>query len=257
MPEITIPANLPSVEQKLLRSFVAGLQLTFADRLESAVLYGSAARGRYIQKRSNLNTLVILQSVHLGELETYLAVRKKIEKPPLLPPLLLDHNHIRSSVDVFPIEFLDMQKHHVTLCGADPFTDLTIDRKSLRAQCERELKGKLLRLRQVFLEAGHHWLGLEQLLTGSFASLRPTLAALVYLASGTYPQDETALLTEVAATYKVVGDGLRRVAGLKTEKPHRDRSKYQALFADYLNILTELCGKVDTMGHVKTSGHEL
>ena len=60
---------------------------------------------------------------------------------------------MNQSSDVFPIEFLDIRTTHVILHGTDPLADLEIRRDHLRLQCERELREKLMRLREGYVEA--------------------------------------------------------------------------------------------------------
>ena len=69
-------------------------------------------------------------------------------------PLFLTESYISSSLDSFPIEFLNMQKSYQVVFGEDVLQELVFDKHHLRLQCEKELKGKLLQLRQGFLESG-------------------------------------------------------------------------------------------------------
>ena len=51
---------------------------------------------------------------------------------------------IAESADVFPIEFLDIQRSHVLLHGDNPLTGVEIHGVHLRLQCERELREKMV-----------------------------------------------------------------------------------------------------------------
>jgi len=65
---------------------------------------------------------------------------------------LLTEQEITSSMDCFVIEFLDIQRQNRVLYGKDVISGITIDRyrtaSLYRTQVERDLRSKLLRLRQ-------------------------------------------------------------------------------------------------------------
>jgi hypothetical protein len=69
-------------------------------------------------------------------------------------PLILDRRFLSSAVDVFPMEFYDIREGHRLLFGEDVFSTLPINDEHLRYQCEHEARGKLLRLRELYLEIG-------------------------------------------------------------------------------------------------------
>jgi hypothetical protein len=57
-------------------------------------------------------------------------------------------HEVETSTDCFAIEFHDIREHHRILYGADVVSGLTVDTRFYRGQVERELRAKLLRLRQ-------------------------------------------------------------------------------------------------------------
>ena len=86
-------------------------------------------------------------------------------------PLVLTPAYIRSSVDVFPIEFLDIKENSILLTGVDLLKEIAIDLSRLREQCEREIKGQLVRFRGSFLEVEGDRKGMEQLVIKAISSL--------------------------------------------------------------------------------------
>src|SRR5690606_15812374 len=55
--------------------------------------------------------------------------------------------------DVFAIELTDMRDAHVILHGRDPLAELEVNPSDLRLQVEREIRGKLVQLREGMLIA--------------------------------------------------------------------------------------------------------
>ncbi len=134
--------------QEQLSQLMERLKAAFADRLVSAILYGSAAMDDWNEHSSDLNVLCVLSRLspqELGQSEPIFHWWRDKGNP---PPLLLTEEEVRASTDCFPIEFHDMQEHRRVLYGKDVIADLEIDRSFYRAQVEHELRAKQIRLRQ-------------------------------------------------------------------------------------------------------------
>jgi len=58
---------------------------------------------------------------------------------------------IDSSLDTFPIEFLNIKRNYTVVFGEDILEGLAFEKEFIRMQCERELKGKLLLLRAEYV----------------------------------------------------------------------------------------------------------
>jgi predicted nucleotidyltransferase len=117
----------------------------------SAVLHGSVVRGEYVEGWSDVNLLLVLESATpdvLGALTTPFAFWAKADQP---PPLLLSRPEWRRAADVFPVEITDIRGAYTVLRGDDPLADVSVRPADLRAALERDLRGRLLRLRQGFV----------------------------------------------------------------------------------------------------------
>jgi len=56
-----------------------------------------------------------------------------------------------ASTDVFPLEFLEIQKSHVLLCGEDIVRSITLDASRVRLQCEFYFRSTLLKVRKAIV----------------------------------------------------------------------------------------------------------
>jgi hypothetical protein len=133
---------------KRLAKLVERLQTAYGERLESVVLYGSAAGGDHHARFSDLNVLCVLTEITPRELAAGEDVFRWWREQGSPSPLLLTPAELASSTDCFAIEFTDIKCQHVLLFGKDMVTDLVIDHCFYRAQVEHDLRAKLLRLRQ-------------------------------------------------------------------------------------------------------------
>jgi len=120
----------------------------------SAVLYGSLVRGEYLEGWSDVNLLLVLESASpevLRSLGTAFGGWARSHHP---PPLLLSRSEWRRAADVFPVEITDIRGAYRLLRGEDPLVEVAVERRELRSALERDLRGRLLRLRQGFVSLG-------------------------------------------------------------------------------------------------------
>ena len=120
----------------------------------SAVLYGSAARGDWIPGRSDVNVLLLVDDTSPAALRRLTPAVTAWHTRGFAPPLIMGRDEWERSGDVFPIEITDMRVAHRVLCGADPVAGMTVDPDDLREAVEKELRGKLVRLRQAYVRFG-------------------------------------------------------------------------------------------------------
>jgi hypothetical protein len=165
-----------------LGELVGRLKEAAGKNLESVVLYGSGATGKYRPGTSDLNVLCTLVTMDLHELQLLAPVVHwwtHEEKEPA--PLFFLAEELQRSTDVFAIESLDLKRAHRVLFGIDPVASLEIPMNLHRVQVERDLRLLLLRLRQHALLAGKNELEftttLKKTASGALTLLRHTLMA--------------------------------------------------------------------------------
>ena len=183
-----------ALQRPELRGFVDGLAGALGSRLEAVVLYGSAARGDYRQGASDLNVAVVVVALDTATLEALTRPILEWVKAKQTPPRLLTRGLLAASLDVFPLEILDLRTHHVALHGSDPFAGLVIRTEALRVQCERELREKLMRLREGYVTAHVTKGGLRALLVDSYTSFIALFRGCLQLLGAAVPRsaDDTA-----------------------------------------------------------------
>lgn len=131
--------------REVARQFSASVRGVLEDRLESVVLYGSVARGEYIDGVSDINVMVLLDDIGARSLSALAPVVRSYRKK-RVHPIVVEHREWARAADVFAIELTEMQEWHDLLHGRDPLIGLLVQPSLLRLQAERELRGKLLQL---------------------------------------------------------------------------------------------------------------
>ena len=137
-----------------LEELVRQLQLAYGAGLRSVVLFGSAVAGEHNPKKSDYNTLVIVDSLPLDKLRAVAAVSKAWAEDGNPPPMTFTSNEWRASADIFPMEYADILERHRVLFGTPPFEGIRVTPSDLRLQVEQQTMGKLLQLRQATMGAG-------------------------------------------------------------------------------------------------------
>jgi hypothetical protein len=239
-------SHLPEKSRDLVSKFTDKMVRALQDNLVSVVLYGSAAKGDFIEGKSDINTLLILQSVRAVDLNIINDNCKKFLKKGLATPLVFERDHVRTSLDTFPIEFSDMKNRHVLLFGADPFEKAEIDRKNLRYECEHEFKAMLVNLRRGFLQADGNRDALEALLAKSFSSALATCRGLLWLSGQAPPGDVPTLLAAVHNVYGANTSAIERVWRLRQGESGAT-ALLESIFDDYSRDITRLSTIVDRM----------
>ncbi len=123
-----------------------GIQSILGDNLVSAVLYGSAVQGLH-SPDSDLNVMVILKEVSLEQLSSLNKILIRGQKKARIAPVFWTDAELRTSADVFPVEFREIVQNHKVLYGADIIPGLTLHNQNLRHQIEFEMRVNLLKLR--------------------------------------------------------------------------------------------------------------
>jgi hypothetical protein len=145
----------------------------------SVALYGSAAGPDYVPGSSDLNLVVVLDRLEHDDLRSVRSHVAAWRKKGVATPLLLDRGFLANAADVFPMELHDIRAEHRLLFGEDVFGPLDVRDDHLRFQCEHEVRGKLLRLRELYLEADGSRRQLRALMLDSLKTFLIVMRSLV------------------------------------------------------------------------------
>ncbi len=164
----------------------------------SAVLYGSAARDEHLDDYSDLNVLLVAESLEPQVLQRLRAAIEPLRAHSRVPPLIFTLDEWRRSADVFPIEIVDMQVARRILAGPDPLERMAVAPDDLRRALEREFRGKLLRLRQAYALLDDQPGVLAETVVRSISVLAVLFRATLVLADGRAPVDTQQVMARAA-----------------------------------------------------------
>jgi len=208
----------------------------------SAVLHGSVARGEYVEGWSDVNLLLVLESAAPDVLEALTAPFARWARSGQVPPLLLSRPEWRRAADVFPIEITDIRSGYRVLRGSDPLAEVTVRAVELRAALERDLRGKLLRVRQGYMALAGDPGALAGLARDTVPSVAVLLRSLLTLAGAQVPP---ARADVVATAALVAGFDGRPLAEILKHLGDGNWTCTPAAFTGYLTAIEAAVRYVD------------
>ena len=232
--------NLKPVIIEKFKPFQDEILRGYNDNIHSITLTGSALTDDFVPGKSDINSVVVLAEMDLKFLELLSALGKKYQKKRIAAPLIMTPEYIMNSLDVFPIEFLNIKLLHKTLFGENLFQDLKINRVDLRLQCERELKVRLIGLRQGYISCLGNSKMLMEMFIDSFSGYVPLFKGIILLLGKKPPvtsQDAIAVLEEVSGVNTRVFD---TILTQKKQKTKLMMGQLNTIFQDYYAAIEKL-----------------
>ncbi len=237
---------MDSDKEKVLNELVERMRKVAGTNLQSVILYGSAAAGDYVSDHSDVNLLCLFGETSFATIQTIAPVIEWWGAQKHRPPLLLNVEEVKRSVDVFSIEFLDMRRNYRLLFGNDALKTLEIPMRWHRAQLEYELREKTILLRQRLLTVSGDNAKWDLLLHSlpAFGTLfRHSLIALGDLAPGSAREAASAL----AVKLNIEMSSFNQLLDIRERKTNRSSVKVDEIFARYLKLVQEVSSAVDHM----------
>lgn len=218
----------------------------FGNDLISVILYGSAVTEEYIPKKSDLNFLIVLSEEGIERLHLVYDPVSKWRKKRVSTPLFLTKAYIESSLDTFPIEFLNIKRNYELVFGEDILEGLSFEKESIRMQCERELKGKLLLLRERYVETRGKAIALKNLIANTLPDFIFIFKGLLYLLDREVPATKRETVSTVAKAFDLDQGLLLSLLQIKEGTLKPSLKEIDALFRKYLKEVRTLAILIDT-----------
>jgi predicted nucleotidyltransferase len=232
-----------------LADFVDDLRATHRDNLAAVILYGSAVTGDHVRSRSDYNILVALENIGPIDLrKAHAAVREWVRLGHPVP-VYFTVSELHDAADVFPIEFLGMERSRRVLYGKDVLAGLQFSNTNLRHQTEYELRSRLIGLRRSYIPASATVDGLKHLMAESISNFAALFAAVLLLKGSDPPVTKREIVARTAQLLGFDGRPFEKVLHIRennfTEK--LDELAANQLFGEYLAGIEKVVDAVDKM----------
>lgn len=241
-------ARIPHDPKEIFQDIIDDYKGLYSDDLKSIILYGSAAGRDYSPGRSDINFMIILSEEGIENLDKAFKTIARWKKRKVSTPLFLTRFYVNSSTDVFPIEYLNFKQNHALVYGEDILNELSFDKEYVRLQCEREIKGKLLLLRETFLESEGKAHVLKAIINDSLQAFVSIFGALLFIKDVKIPEDKLSIIKAVCETYGLNENIFSKLMDIKNRKIKPDREDLKKTFKEYLSEIRTLSKIVDKLG---------
>lgn len=212
----------------------------YKNKLHSIHVTGSALTEDFNPGVSDINSILVLNKMDLKFLEDFALLGKKFGKKQISSPLIMTPEYIFSSLDVFPVEFLTIKTLHKTVFGEDIFNDFEIKSADLRHQCERELKVRLIGLRQGYLSSTGNRKLLLDLFISSFSGYIPLFRGIIVLFGKPAPRENKEVLSTLQELSGVNTSVFRTVLKARKDKTKLSIEVLNLIFEDYYKAIEKL-----------------
>jgi len=234
-------------EEKLLNEFIQQMRTAAGENLLSVVLYGSAAEGEFHPQYSDLNLLCVLGDTSFASLAKISAAMEWWQSKKHHPPLVLTAQELKTSADVFSIEFVDMKQRYRVLHGEDVLRSLDVPLTMHRAQLEYELREKLFLLRQHLLLAAEREKELWEVMLHSLSSFT-TLFRHVLLEMGeTGRKHSREAVVELSKRVNFEPSAVVQLMDVRAQKLDRKQLRGAEVAGGFLEAIGKVLAAVDTM----------
>lgn len=240
----------PQAVLEAAHAWLRPVQAALGDEFLAAYLTGSVLRAGFDARRSRVNLLIVareLPSTGLDSLAS--AVASAIGRGSAVlvrfEPLFVTRRQIDSSLDVFPIEWLDIQEHHLLLEGVDFFETIEVPRANLRLQCEQELRGKHLRLRQEYLASAEQPERLRETLSRVASGFHTLFRTLLRLENEVPPASTEHLIERIAAVHGLDATALMGAYRIRHAEQAIPAEQVRAHFRGFLAEVEALISAID------------
>lgn len=224
--------------------FTETLKTACGENLLSSVLYGSAAAGDNIEGKSDFNLMLVLREAGLPALKAIAGASKAWLKKGNPPPLIFSRERLLASGDTFPIELSDMKDFHKVIYGEDPLPAMQIGKADLRLAVERELKGKLILLRESYLALGGGDKAANGLMTDSLSQFLVLCRAALRLHTDKVPASKLECAAKLREHAEYDAEIFKLVHQLK-KGGYAGPLDAETLFGRYLAAIDQLCAAAD------------
>jgi predicted nucleotidyltransferase len=227
-----------------IKKFSAELEKTFGANLKSFILYGSAATGEKF-KHSDINTLLVLEKIDTTVLKPAAKIIKKWVEGGQPVPLIFSRESLASSRDVFPVEFMDIKENHKVIFGEAVFDSITVEACNLRLEIERELKSKLIRMRQMYLASGGDKGRIKFLLIRSISGFTALLKGIIRLYGKKAPVLKREIIAAAPAEIALKQDVFNAIMAVKEGGKKISAEEADSLYNEYMSEVERIASVID------------
>ena len=229
------------------RRWLGPVRTALGPEFLSAYLTGSVLTQGFDPAHSRVNVTIIARTLPIAALDALAKALPPPGKPPRFEVLLLTRGQIEKSLDVFPIEWLEIKERHLLLEGEDVLAPIEVPRTWLRLQCEHELRGKHIQLRQAYVLSANQPAELQRVLQTSASSFAALFRTVLRLRGETPPAEPQRVVERVAEMFELDAQGLLSAHLVRYASRRHKPAEILPLYRRFLVEIERLIGAIDRL----------
>lgn len=160
---------------------------------------------------------------------------------------MLTPEYIQSALDSFPIEFMTMKQNYRVVYGEDILAAIEIQPRHLRLQCEREMRGKLLSLREGYLNTNGKSSMIKRLIKATIPAFSSIFSALLFLKDEELPESKRQIFMKTADVFNLDSKVFENILDLENKKPRLKKEQIYDLMQQYIEQVAKLTDITDKL----------
>lgn len=187
---------IPESLKNDIQNVVSDLKNKLGGDLKSIVLYGGLVKNELVKDTDRVSLMLVVSASGLNVLDNIAdaVIGKRAHQ---IQVTILTPAELQSSMDVFPIKFLDMKQDYEVLAGEDFVKGLEISRDNLRLRCEQEIKNLMLKFRRMYIYSRDNPEALKGILLRGYYSFLQSGDALAELKTGKTYRKEAEIIEAI------------------------------------------------------------
>ncbi|MBI2470780.1 MAG: hypothetical protein HYV59_06000 [Planctomycetes bacterium] len=238
-------SNIPAQTQTVIEPFLKDILANYKEDILSIYIIGSAVTKGFHPKYSDINTVIVVKGIKLPFYDFIAFLGKRYGKKRIRAPLIVTREYINRSLEVFPLEFLEMKLIHQLVYGEDVLKDIKLEKADIRLQCERELKGKLQHLCQGYVKAMGDKTALTDLFVASLSGYFPLFRGILFLYDHEIPKEKGDVLSALNECCDVDTNVFRNLMDIRAHNFYPHIEALKELFKNLYRVLDTITRKVD------------
>ena len=244
MKDIKLEELNPVVSNRIM-SFVEDILKGYDENIHSIHIVGSAVTPDFKEKSSVIHSVIILNKMDFGFIKFIASLGKKYKNRGIAAPLIMTPDYIEDSLDVFPMEFHDFRLIHRTVVGEDILDSLKINKSNLRLQCEREIKARLVGIRQNYISSLGDKKYLSDILSQSIIGCMPVIRAIVHLLGQEPPIKRHDAVRKFQELTSIEADILEKILAIRANVIKPSGEEIHHIFEQYYSVLERIGKFID------------
>ncbi len=138
-----------------LNTYVEQIKEKLGSRIKSVFIYGSAAKLKLEDLKSNVNVAIIVEDLSGDDLKECAKATSQWMRHKNPVPVFIPYAGWLSVSGTYAMEYADIKDSHILIYGEDIISPITVHRHDLQFQCEHEVRNLLMVIRKQYLIHAH------------------------------------------------------------------------------------------------------